>query len=248
MKCIMEICRASRSAWLRGARACAITAGAWLLGAGAVLASPESVDELVRLSLQLEPDLPRGAALYGQHCVGCHRKNASGNPGRSIPALAGQREAYLIKQLADFAERERNAEQMHAVISQAALNEPQVWADVAAYVAQLPAVRRPERGNGRRIKQGAAIFAEQCAECHAADARGDADGFVPALRGQHYSYLVGQLRGLAASHRSNVDPEFMGFIEQLQAAQIAAVADYLARLRGPVQDRAQLRDDGAVRN
>jgi mono/diheme cytochrome c family protein len=139
---------------------------------------------------------------------------------------------------------------MHAVISKPVLNEPQVWADVAAYLGKLPMLRRPERGSGRKVEleQGAAIYTQRCIECHAADALGDDDGFVPALRSQHYTYLVTQLRSLAAAHPRNVDPEFMGFIDTLQPRYIEAVADYLSRLSGPVSDRTKLRDDGTLRN
>jgi cytochrome c553 len=219
-----------------------------LLCTGDAMASVDRVDELVQMSLQLDPDVARGAKLYGQHCTGCHRRNASGNPQKLVPALAGQREAYLIKQLADFAEREREAPQMHAVVSKAGLNEPQVWADLAAYLSQLPVTRRPQSGDGTRAESGAVMFQEQCIECHNSDARGDDDGFIPSLRDQHYSYLVEQIQSLAALHRKNVDPEFMRFIEGLEGREISALADYLSRLRGPVRDRAKLRDDGALRN
>jgi cytochrome c553 len=185
--------KAPRSTLLKNARcgALAVIAMTTLIGAADALASPERVEELVRLALQLDPDADRGAQVYGQLCAGCHRVNADGNASRLIPALAGQREAFLIQQLADFAELDRQAEQMHAVISKAALNEPQAWVDVAAYLSRLPTVRQPEQGSGRTFGQGAAIFAQNCVECHADDAHGDEDGFVPALRGQHYSYRGG---------------------------------------------------------
>lgn len=218
-----------------------------LLRTDATQAAAERVDELVRASLQLDANAGRGAETFRQHCSSCHRANASGNPLRMVPALAGQREAYLIKQLADFAEREREAPQMHAVVSQASLNEPQAWADLAAYLSQLPVTRLPQRGKGRNSGEGAALFEQQCVECHDADARGDNDGFVPSLRDQHYSYLVTQMRSLADSHRKNVDPELMGFIEKLDDQQMRALADYLSGLRGPVRSREQLRDDGTLR-
>lgn len=225
----------------------AVAAGALLSGASA-LASPTRVDQQVRAALQLEPNIKRGGGLYEVHCAGCHGQGAVGDPRNVVPALAGQREAYLIKQFADFAELERTGEQMHAVISKAALNEPQAWADLASYLSQLPVVRLPETSDGKGVELGEAIFQEQCASCHAEDARGDDDGFIPSIRDQHYSYLVRQMRSLGASHRLNVDADLVRFIDSLETDEMTAVADYLSRLRTPARDRAKLRDDGALRN
>jgi cytochrome c553 len=225
----------------------AVAAGALLSGAG-VSASPTRVDQLVRAALQLDANVKRGSGLYEVHCARCHGQGAVGDSRNVIPALAGQREAYLIKQLADFAELERTGEEMHAVVSKAAISEPQEWADLAAYISQLPVVRLPETSTGEGVELGEAIFQEQCASCHEEDARGDDDGFIPSLRDQHYSYLVRQMRGLAASHRLNVDTDLVRFIDSLDTDEMTAVADYLSRLRGPVRDRAKLRDDGQLRN
>jgi cytochrome c553 len=223
-------------------------AAAALLSATTVFAAPARVDQLVRTALQLEPNASHGAALYLQNCARCHGQGAIGDSRNVIPALAGQREAYLIKQLADFTELERESQEMHGVVARAALNEPQAWADVAAYLSHLPAARFPETADGGGIELGEAIFQEQCASCHEEDARGDDDGFVPSLRDQHYSYLVRQTRALAASHRLNVDADLVRFIDSLDTDEITAVADYLSRLRGPVRDRAKLRDDGKLRD
>lgn len=219
-----------------------------VLSSASICASPTRVDQLVRQALQLDPNIKRGGGLYEVHCASCHGQGAIGDSKNVIPALAGQREAYLIKQLADFAELERDGDAMHTVVSKAALNEPQPWADLAGYLSQLPFARFPETADGEGVELGEAIFQEQCASCHEEDARGDDDGFIPSLRNQHYSYLVRQMRSLAASHRLNVDADLVRFIDSLDTEEITAVADYLSRLRGPVRDRAKLRDDGTLRN
>jgi cytochrome c oxidase cbb3-type subunit 3 len=230
----------------RTARA-AIAAAALLCGTGAV-ASPTRVDQLVGTALELDPNASRGAALYLQNCARCHGQGAIGDPHNVIPALAAQREAYLIKQLADFTELEREGQEMHAVVARSPLSESQTLADIAAYLSHLPAARDLETSDGKGVELGEAIFREQCASCHEQDARGDEDGFVPSLRDQHYSYLVREMRSLAASHRSNVDPDLVRFIDSLDTEEMTAVADYLARLHGPVRDRAKLRDDGKLRD
>jgi cytochrome c553 len=223
-------------------------AAAALFCAASASASPARVDQLIRTALESEPNASHGAALYLQNCARCHAQGAIGDPRNVIPALAGQREAYLIKQLADFTELDRASQEMHAVVARAAVNEPQDWADVAAYLSHLPAAPFPETADGEGVELGEAIFREQCASCHEKDARGDDDGFVPSLRDQHYSYLVRQTRALAASHRLNVDADLVRFIDSLDTEEITAVADYLSRLRGPVRDRAKLRDDGKLRD
>ena len=225
-----------------------VLAAATSLCAASLFASPTRVDQLVRTALQLDPNASRGAALYLQNCARCHGQGAIGDARNVIPALAGQREAYLIKQLADFTELERESQEMHAVVARAALNEPQAWADVAAFLTELPAARFPETADGKGVELGEAIFQEQCASCHEEDGRGDDDGFIPSLRDQHYSYLVRQMRSLAASHRLNVDQDLVRLLDSLDTEEMTAVADYLSRLRGPVRDRAQLRDDGKLRD
>ena len=223
-------------------------AAATLLSSASVMASPTRVDQLVRNALQLDPSIKRGSGLYDVHCARCHGDKAIGDARNVIPALAGQREAYLIKELADFTELERDGEEMHKVVSKAAINEPQAWADLAGYLSQLPVIRFPETSDGTGVELGEAIFQEQCASCHDDDARGDDDGFIPSLRDQHYSYLVRQMRSLAASHRLNVDADLVRFLDSFDTDEITAVADYLSRLRTPVRDRAKLRDNGELRN
>lgn len=225
-----------------------ISATVTLIPGTAALGAPARVDQLVRSALQLDASPERGERIYVEHCASCHREAALGDPRNVVPALAGQRQAYLIKQLADFTELERNGHDMHRVVSKAALNEPQVWADVSAYLSNLPATRFPETADGTGVELGEAIYQEQCASCHEEDARGDDDGFVPSLRDQHYSYLVRQMRSLAASHRLNVDPDLVRFLDSFETDEITAVADYLSRLRGPTRDRSRLNDNGTVRD
>lgn len=179
--------------------------------------------------------------MYEQHCARCHGTEAAGDAQSVIPVLAGQREAYLVKQLADFTELERDNRTMHAIVARAALSEPQVWADVAGYLSNLPSSKQPQVGSGTGTNLGEAIFREQCAACHEGDAGGDAEGFVPVLQGQHYSYLLQQMRGLASSHRQNADEGLGRFLESLDADELTSVADYLSRQRRAARGNPRLR-------
>lgn len=163
-------------------------------GAGA---SEESVDRATQTALSLDAHPARGAAQFDLYCVRCHGSQAQGDAGTGIPALARQRFAYLVRQLANFAGGERDSGAMHAVVSRKELREPQTWVDIAAYLNRVPLSNRVQTGDGTRLALGRGIFHEQCATCHKGDAHGDEDGFVPSLRNQHYHYLVNQLHNLA---------------------------------------------------
>ena len=69
---------------------------------------------------------------------------------------------------------------------------------------------------------------------------------MPSLRYQHYRYLVKQMQTFADWHRRNVDEDLVRFLASFDEEERMAVADYLSRLRGPVQDRAKLNDDGTA--
>lgn len=226
----------------------AVMAWTWVLSPTTAPASAVRVDQLIQDALSLEPDARRGATVYRQQCERCHGGSAAGDADNVVPALAGQRESYLVKQFADFTEFERGAREMHSVLAKAVLSEPQVWANLARYLGSLPPAKTTETGNGGGVRLGARLFAEQCASCHMDDAGGDEEGFVPSLRSQHYSYLLQQMRSLAASHRQNVDDDVAALLDGLQTEDLTALADYLSQQRGPARDRARLRDDGILRN
>jgi cytochrome c553 len=221
----------------------ALAAALWTNGAWAAV---ERVDELIQNALQLDVNASEGRAIYRQHCARCHGAKAHGDPARGVPALAAQRQAYLIKQLADFSERERESRSMHEVVSREGLSEPQAWANLAAYLNGLPPIQRPQRGDGRYLALGEAIFREQCAGCHEEDARGDDDGFVPSLRNQHYEYLLREMRTIGRWHSRNVDHELARFLDSLDEDEMTGLADYLSRQHGPTRDRTRMRDDGSV--
>jgi cytochrome c553 len=209
-------------------------------------ATEASVDELTRAALALDAKPKNGAALFQQHCASCHGPSAHGNASREIPALAGQRYAYLVRQLADFSEEDRDSSSMHKALADPRVREPQAWADIASFLNNAPLTTHTQTGNGNDLSLGEAIFHEQCASCHRDDARGDDDGFVPSLRNQHYAYLLGQLGKFIDGHRRNADPDLARFFGSFDVDERKAVADYLSRLRGPILDSKRMRSNGVV--
>ena len=191
--------------------------------------SPRGV-EIIEQALASKPDVAAGAALFKEHCAGCHGERALGDAKAVTPALAGQIPLYVIKQLVDMAEREREVPEMHRVVSRKELARPQGIADVAAYVGQLPPNSAPEVGDGTELALGKRYYQGLCAFCHGEQGQGNEQHATPAVRGQHYSYLLAQMRELANMHRYSVDVAIVEALDGLSFAQMQAVADYSARL------------------
>jgi cytochrome c553 len=218
----------------------------WAASAAWGATAEEQVDRQTRAALSMDAHPDRGAKAFAHHCSGCHGARAGGDAARNIPMLAGQRYAYLIRQLANFAGGERDSSTMHGVVAQAQLRQPQAWVDIASYLNAIAVIGAADTGSGGGTGLGHGIFHEQCASCHGADAGGDADGFVPSLRHQHFGYLKIQMKKLAAGYRHNADPDLVLFLRSFDDRDIDATADYLSRLKGPAQDRKRMRDDGVV--
>jgi cytochrome c553 len=221
----------------------AVAATAALPGAHA---SEASVDLATKTALSLDANIKHGRALFVAQCAGCHGRTGHGDLSRSIPGLAGQRFAYIVRQLANFSGDERENEAMHHVATRPNMRGAQSWADVAAFLSRLPENPAAETGDGSYLALGRAIFQEQCASCHQSDAGGDEDGLVPSLKGQHYSYLLGQMRQLAAERRHNLDEDLLRFIQHLDEPEKQGVADYLSRQHAPGNSHEIMRQNGTV--
>jgi cytochrome c553 len=209
----------------------------WIAVAAAVLSLPLSVNaaerakELLAKTLALAANANAGGQAFARNCAGCHGDKAWGVGDASIPALAGQRERYLLTQLIDFAELNRDAVEMHRASAALGIAPEQQWRNIAAYLARLPMNPRPQKGDGKSLDNGSGIYRDSCASCHREDGMGDDSVAAPALAGQHYSYVLMQIRGMASGHRfTNVDFDLALMLDNMSAADMAAVADYISRL------------------
>jgi cytochrome c553 len=228
------------------ARLLALALSTAIITASVAEAALERVDELTSIALDLDANAQRGAALYGEQCAGCHGREAHGAAQHDIPALASQRRAYIIRQLAAFIERDRIATQMHKVVSREAVSEPQSWADLALHLNGLPPSKHAATGDGKHLSLGKESYEQFCRSCHEEDGRGDDDGFVPSLRNQHYRYLLKEMRNLAAGHRFDVEEDLAQSFRNLTGDEMQGLADYLSRMQGPVRDRTRMKNDGTV--
>lgn len=204
-------------------------------------AAEDRVEEEIAAALALEPDAVEGARLYRKHCESCHGRQAHGSSRTVTPALAGQVAPYLIKQLVDLAEGYREVPEMHRQIARAELSTLQAVRDISTYLNTLPPMTEPELGDGKQLVLGGRIYRAVCAECHGAQGAADGAGKAPALRGQHYSYLLQQARQVASGHRYSVDLPVMILLEALTLEQLTAVSDYISRLPASAEPVADAR-------
>lgn len=186
-------------------------------------ASVEAAREVVALEAQPEAGRDHYAV-----CAECHLESGFGEPGGTMPQLGGQHRSVLIKQLLDIRTGRRRNPLMAPYL--AGLPDEQAIADVAAHVARLPAKASNGKGAGQDLARGRRLYRASCASCHGAAGEGDASSFTPALRGQHYRYVVRQLIDIAGARRGNGHPGMVAATADLTARDVAAVADFVSRL------------------
>jgi cytochrome c553 len=182
----------------------------------------------VEIALALEGDLDSGRRIY-RSCAVCHLEDGRGRPDGTFPQLAGQHRSVLIKQLVDIREGRRSNPIMAPYAE--ALIDAQEIADVAAFIAHLPAPA-PAASNEAPNEAGRRLYERDCAACHGARGEGNAVAFVPVLAGQHAPYLLRQVRAIAAGRRDNAHPEMSRRVASYTDADLRAVVAYAATLPG----------------
>jgi cytochrome c553 len=186
-----------------------------------------------------KPDLARGEQLAKQVCAACHA--ADGNSvAPTNPKLAGQHEAYLYKQLANFKSQDgKKPERENAIMAgMAAILSAADMRAVAAYYASRSL--RPAAASdktlaalGQKLWRGgvAEKGVPACAGCHGPDGAG-IPGLYPHLSGQFSEYVDAQLKAFRSGARAN-DPNGMmrGAAARMSDEEIKAVGEYAAGLR-----------------
>ena len=167
-------------------------------------------------------------------CSACH-----GMDGNSLnpewPNLAGQGEAYLIRQLKAF----HGGQRQNVLMSPMAANLSDAdMADLAAYYSSQTA--RGGEADPSKFKAGQRVYRSgkvsdqvmACAGCHGPDGRGNAPAGFPALHGQHATYVAAQLRAYKSGARAT-DPNQMmrNVAASLSEDEIDAVASFIQGLR-----------------
>jgi cytochrome c553 len=167
-------------------------------------------------------------------CSACH-----GMDGNSLnpewPNLAGQHEAYIVRQLTAFHGGQRQNVLMSPM---AAILSEQDMADLAAYFSSQT-VRggetEPSKAKlGQRVYRSGKVEGKvmACAGCHGPAGRGNAPASYPSIQGQQATYVAMQLRAYKSGARTT-DPNQMmrDMAAALSDEEIDAVASYVQGLR-----------------
>ena len=152
-------------------------------------------------------------------CQSCHGEKGLGIDAMGTPRLANIGYAYVVKQLTNFAEGQRQDLTQGVMPIFAQQLTPEDRRDVAAYVNTLPMeseesdlaalkasgtdVGEPYKGEVL-VKYGVLGKAPACQSCHGYNGRG-ADPVFPMIGQQKYVYLTNQLKHWRDSTRAN-DP------------------------------------------
>jgi cytochrome c553 len=169
-----------------------------------------------------------GPQLFAQ-CVACHGAKAQGNPATQAPAIAGQRAAYLQRQLQNFRAGVRGVDKTDTQGAQMrgiALTLPNdaAVASVAAYVASLPTTAaKPAAGadlhNGNNLYQG------KCGACHGTQAEGNDSLSTPRLAGLDAVYFRRQFQHFAQGARGAHPQDRYGKQMAMMAKSLATQKD-----------------------
>ncbi|GLQ86682.1 c-type cytochrome [Dyella flagellata] len=187
-------------------------------------------------------DTPDGASIVQRGnghgvapCMACHAADGGGQAAAGFPRLAGLPQAYLRKQLDDFANGSRTNATMQPVAG--GLSEAERDA-VAAYYSKLPIPPgAPASASSAASVQLAQTLATRgrwpkgvpaCEQCHGPAGIGVGDHFPP-LAGQPALYLGNQLHAWQQAARRNDPLQLMQSIaSKLNDADIAAISAWYA--------------------
>jgi len=152
-------------------------------------------------------------------CASCHGDKGLGIDAMGTPRLANIGYAYVVKQLTNFAEGQRQDLTQGVMPLFAQQLTPEDRRDLAAYVNTLPMaseesdlaalkaagteVGEPYKGE-ILVKYGVFGKAPACQSCHGYNGRG-ADPVFPMIGQQKYVYLTNQLKHWRDASRAN-DP------------------------------------------
>ncbi|MBL4798256.1 MAG: cytochrome c4 [Oleispira sp.] len=190
------------------------------------------------LSVGLISTAQAGDAVAGKAkaatCGACH--GADGNSlAPNFPKIAGQGERYLVKQITEIKNGDRQVPEMLGFVM--ALSETDI-ADIAAFYASQTAgggAADPALVEaGKRIFLGgnAATGIPACIACHGAGGKGITAAGFPRLAGQHAAYTEKQLKDFYFAKRTNDASNVMRDIaSRMHMDEIKAVSSYIQGLK-----------------
>jgi cytochrome c553 len=159
-------------------------------------------------------------------CVACHGPNGNSSVPQ-FPILAGQTARYVYLQLKDFKEGRRKEPAMEPIVKE--LTREDMF-DLAAFFAaqrQRPLDFKVDEARAARGKAKADEVL--CTMCHLGGFRGQNE--IPRVSGQHFDYIVKQLRDFKTYRRTNDAGNMASVSKTLSDEDIIDLAHYLTSLR-----------------
>ena len=191
-------------------------------------------------SITMSASLIAGDAAAGKAksaaCGGCHGFDGN-SPIAIYPKLAGQNEAYIVKQVKDFkADTTRKNELMKGMV--AALTDEDA-ADIGAYfqaqsLSAAATFDESQMAAGRELYKGGNMQTgiPACQACHGPKGSGTAGIGYPQLGGEYVEYNLAQLKAFKDGTRTNDDKMLMrSIVEKMSDEDMVAVANYIASLK-----------------
>ena len=189
---------------------------------------------------QAKPGDAKAGEAKAAVCAACHAPD--GNSALAMyPKLAGQNEAYIARQLAQFKSGKReNPVMLPFVVDLTA----QDMADIGAfYATKLPSPAEADEAYVERAQQlyrggDAKLGVPACMACHGPDGRGMAGSAYPQLAGQWADYVQAKLTewrdgaSWGDDEHAKIMPEI---VKRLSDKDIAALASYAQGLHTAVR-------------
>ena len=158
-----------------------------------------------------------------QTCAVCHGDAGQGNPAVGAPALAGQGEAYLQRQLQNFKSGVRGADPRD---TQGAQMRPMAAAvadedipRLANYLSGLPKPAQTGASTGD-LKNGNDYYQSKCGACHGGKAEGNPGLNSPALASLDAAYLKRQFHNFQLGVRGTLPQDTYGRQMKMMATSL----------------------------
>ena len=158
-------------------------------------------------------------------CVACHGPNGN-STDTTYPILAGQTARYLYLQLRDYQEGRRAHELMTPMVVGLTRDEMRELADY--FSRQKPAPQTFKSDPNKAVLGKRKADETLCTMCHLGGFAGQNE--IPRVAGQHYDYIVKQMRDFKARKRTNDAGNMTSVANTLSDTDIENLAHYLTGL------------------
>ncbi len=174
------------------------------------------------------PAFPQAAGILPAKvkvCVACHGPNGNSTDPQ-YPILAGQSWRYIYIQLKDFKEGRRRDPVMSAMVADLTRDEMIELGNWFAAQKQAP---NGFKADADKVAAGSKKTNEVlCPMCHQGGFSGQNE--IPRVAGQHYAYIVKQLKDFKARIRTNDAGNMTSVAGTLSDQDIDNLAHYIADL------------------